>query len=96
MLDKVTIRKFSDLSGYSEDAIRSKIKDGIWRENQVYFRAPDKRILISLGGFEQWVKQQFTKTSVPHLKIQSNYDLPIQTRKQNNAKGLKCSPPPLI
>jgi hypothetical protein len=43
----VTVRKASDLSGYSEDAIRTKIADGTWVEGKVWRRAPDNRILIS-------------------------------------------------
>ena len=39
----MTIRKFASESGYSEDAIRSKIRDGIWRLGEIWFRAPDGR-----------------------------------------------------
>lgn len=51
-----TIRKFADFSGYSEDAIRSKISRGDWLEDLVWKRAPDNRILISTDGFHQWVE----------------------------------------
>ncbi|KPC32560.1 Phage excisionase [Pseudomonas syringae pv. cilantro] len=37
----MTIRKFASESGYSEDAIRSKIRDGIWRFGEIWYRAPD-------------------------------------------------------
>ena len=96
MLDRVTIKKFSELSGYTEDAIRSKIKDGIWQENQVYSRAPDKRVLISLGGYEAWVDKRFIKTSARPLKVQSKFVSHTPTQKRNNANGLNLSPPPLI
>ncbi|PTR07076.1 hypothetical protein C8R32_10831 [Nitrosospira sp. Nsp5] len=52
----VTIRKFSEFSGYTEDAIRAKIKRGAWMENRVWRKAPDGRILISVEGFESWVE----------------------------------------
>ena len=52
----VTIDKFSNLSGYSPDAVRSKIKRGDWLEGQVFIKAPDGRILISTEGYEKWVQ----------------------------------------
>jgi len=35
----MTIRKFSEETGYSEHAIRSKIRDGVWLESQVWTKA---------------------------------------------------------
>lgn len=57
MIGYVTIRKFSELSGYTEEAIRPKIKRGIWLENRVWRKAPDARVLISIEGFESWVEK---------------------------------------
>jgi hypothetical protein len=56
MVRYVTIRKFSDLSGYSEDAIRAKIKNGIWLQDAVWKKAPDGRILMDVKGYEAWVE----------------------------------------
>lgn len=56
MLRYVTISKFSAESGYSEDAIRTKIRDGIWPEGQVWIKAPDGRNLIDVEGYLQWVE----------------------------------------
>ncbi len=56
MIGYVTIRKFSELTGYTEEAIRTKIKRGAWLENRVWRKAPDGRILISVEGFESWVE----------------------------------------
>jgi hypothetical protein len=53
-----TIRKFSQDSGYSEDAIRAKINRGVWRESEVWTYAPDGRVLISVRGYEAWVESQ--------------------------------------
>ena len=52
----VTIEKASDLTGYTPDAIRSKIKRGDWLEGAVWQRAPDGRVLIDLQGYEKWVE----------------------------------------
>ena len=46
--------KFCELSGYSEEAVRIKIKRGIWREGEQYVKAPDGHIKILLEGVNQW------------------------------------------
>lgn len=56
MISYVTIRKFSELTGYSEEAVRAKIKDGTWLEGRVFRKAPDGRILISVEGYQSWVE----------------------------------------
>jgi len=52
----LTIRKFAAETGYSEDAIRSKIERGEWLEGHVWKKAPDGRVLINVEGFESWVE----------------------------------------
>lgn len=49
-MDLVKVCKFCELSGFTDDAVRGKIKRGDWIENGVYVRAPDGTILISLEG----------------------------------------------
>ena len=56
MLRYVTISKFAAESGYTEDAIRSKIRDGIWMQDKVWKKAPDGRILIDVDGYHEWVE----------------------------------------
>jgi len=51
----VTINKFSHLCGYSEDAIRAKIKKGQWMIDQHFKKAPDGRILIGIKEVEKWI-----------------------------------------
>lgn len=51
-----TIKKFAAESGYTENAIRSKIYDGTWQEGEVWIRAPDDKRLISVEGYNQWVE----------------------------------------
>lgn len=50
----ITVEKLSELTGYTPDAIRSKIKRGDWLEGHVWIKAPDGRILIDVEGYEQW------------------------------------------
>jgi len=54
----VTIKKFSELTGYSEEAIRQKLKKGIWRFREHAFKAPDGRILINPSKIEEWAIQE--------------------------------------
>lgn len=37
----VTVERFGDFSGYTPDAVRSKIKRGDWLEGAVWVKAPD-------------------------------------------------------
>lgn len=52
----VTISKFADMSGYTPAAIRSKIRDGIWRQDLEWRKAPDGRILVDVDGYHRWVE----------------------------------------
>jgi len=54
----VTIRKFSELTGYTENAIRSKIKRGDWLQDQFWVKAPDGRILIDVTAYERWANRE--------------------------------------
>ncbi len=56
MLRYVTIAKFASESGYTEDAIRTKIRDGIWREGLEWHKAPDGRVLVDVDGYHRWVE----------------------------------------
>ncbi|HBP4600296.1 excisionase [Pseudomonas aeruginosa] len=52
----LTVKKFASESGYTEDAVRSKIRDGIWRLGEIWKKAPDGRTLIDVEGYEAWVE----------------------------------------
>jgi hypothetical protein len=54
LLRFITIDKFAEATGYSADAVRSKIKRGDWLEGQVFVKAPDGRILIDQEGYLRW------------------------------------------
>lgn len=93
-IDHVTIERFSELTGYSEDAIRSKIKRGDWRQDEQYFKAPDARILMSLEGYAQWVTRGATrKASVLRPAVASKST--STTRARVAANDSSSSPPPL-
>lgn len=51
----VRISLAATITGYTEKAIRRKIADGVWREGEVWRKAPDGSILISIKGYTEWV-----------------------------------------
>lgn len=64
MIDLITIPRFCLLTGYSDDAVRAKMAEGVWLEDVVWIKAPDNRILISIRGFEIWAAGQALDGSV--------------------------------
>lgn len=52
----ITINKLSELTGYSENAIRAKIKKGVWLMEQHWRKAPDGRILFNHEAIDAWVE----------------------------------------
>lgn len=52
----ITINKFHELTGYSENAIRAKIKKGIWLMELHWIKAPDGRILLNPQAINTWVE----------------------------------------
>jgi hypothetical protein len=69
-----TISKFSIESGYTEWAIRGKIRDGVWLEGRVWVKAPDGRILISIEGYNPgqkrvWRPRHQWKLDRNHLRV---------------------------
>ena len=50
----ITIKKLTELSGYSEHGIRAKIKKGIWLCNKHWIKAPDGRIFLDPKEIEAW------------------------------------------
>ena len=54
----VTISLAHALTGYTVNAIETKIKRGVWIEGREWRRAPDGRVLIDMRGYERWVESQ--------------------------------------
>jgi len=52
----VLIKLLSQQTGYSENAIRAKIKKGVWICNQHWRKAPDGRILFDLDAIQAWIE----------------------------------------
>lgn len=88
----LTIRKFSSESGYSEAAIRSKIRDGVWRLGQVWRKAPDGRVLIDVLGYEAWVELGQSPAAHPLRVFQSGLSPAPQASKTPKSRSV----PPLV
>lgn len=54
----VRIKKFVELTGYTDKAVYRKIEDGVWLEGKQYRRAPDGNICIDMEGYAKWVEGQ--------------------------------------
>ena len=61
-MELVTIKKFSENSGYSEEAIRQKLKKGIWRFREHAYKGPDGRIMINVNSIYAWIKSNTENT----------------------------------
>lgn len=88
----VTIKKCSEETGYSEDAIRQKIARQDWKIGKVYVKAPDGRVLIDMDGYQKWVQES---AELPAEQRQVS-----RSRSNIRVKGVvsryHSSPPPLI
>lgn len=51
----ITIKKFSELSGYSKKAVYNKVERRVWEEKIIWRKAPDGRIFINKDAFENWI-----------------------------------------
>lgn len=52
----VRIALFVEKTGWTDKAVRRKIEEGVWPEGQIWRRAPDGSIVISMEGYERWVE----------------------------------------
>lgn len=92
MVKYKTISQFSAESGYTEAAIRSKIADGTWPKGLVWIHAPDKKPLISVDGYVEWVESASASVRRPRAALRS----PSCSRVSSAARDSRLSPPPLI
>lgn len=56
-VDLVTIRRFSELHGFTEGAVRQWIKRGKIAYGEVWIHAPIGRTLISISGFQAAMRE---------------------------------------
>lgn len=51
----VLIKKVVESTGYTDQAIRAKIKKGVWLKDQIWKKAPDNRIVFNLSEIQSWM-----------------------------------------
>jgi len=51
----VTIKKFCELTGYTDSAVRGKISAGVWLLDREWVKAPDGHIMIDMEAYDKWV-----------------------------------------
>lgn len=52
----VTLPVASAAIGLTVKAMRRKIEDGKWLEGEVWRKAPDGHVMISIEGYRRWVE----------------------------------------
>lgn len=52
----VKLSLFERLTGYTPDAVHSKIRKGVWRQGVHYRLAEDGNILMDLRAYHAWVE----------------------------------------
>ena len=53
----VLIYKVTEIIGYTDDAIRAKIKNGVWLKGVHWKKALDGRILCNLEAIQKWIEE---------------------------------------
>jgi hypothetical protein len=91
MVRYVTIEKFSELTGYTPQAVYDKRRNGVWLDGSVVIKAPDGRLLVDLEGYEQWVETALAGDGRPKRRMKS--PSPIVGNVAANVSI--SSPPPL-
>ena len=51
----VLIKKVQEQTGYTDQAIRAKIKKGVWPQGRLWKKAPDNRIVFNLPEIQSWM-----------------------------------------
>jgi len=52
----VTTDKLSEMTGYSKEAIRMKVNNGVWIKQRHYLKAADGRLIFIVEMIYQWMK----------------------------------------
>jgi len=52
----VTVKRFSEISGYTPKAIYIKIQRGVWISDIHFRKAPDGRIFLDCAALQSWIK----------------------------------------
>lgn len=59
----VTVSRFSELTGYSEDAIRKRKQKGVWAEGREWKYSPTGDVLMDMEGYNRWAARAGKKSN---------------------------------
>lgn len=68
-LKYVTVKKFSELTGYTEKAVQAKIQKGVFIEGIHYRHSPDNRVQLDMEAYYSWVEGQKLAESIKKAAI---------------------------
>ncbi len=51
----VLVHKLCELTGYSDDAVRAKMRRGEWQRDVHWRKAPDNRIVLNTAAIQRWM-----------------------------------------
>lgn len=52
------VKKFCEMTGWTEKAVSRKREEGVWREGFEYHKAPDGSIVMDVEGYNRWAEKQ--------------------------------------
>ena len=50
------VKQFCRTSGYSAQSVYAKCKSGVWREHEIWVKAPDGRMFIDPKAVNRWIE----------------------------------------
>jgi hypothetical protein len=59
----VMIPVFTQITGYTEKAVRRKIEENIWRNGKHYRRSPDGHIHMDMPEYYKWIENGHKTTA---------------------------------
>lgn len=54
----IKLKRFEQLTGYSANAVHCKRKKGVWKEGDIWRKAPDGNVLVHFESFQKWVESE--------------------------------------
>ncbi len=66
----ILLKKFTELYGYSADAVKAKIRNGVWMEGREFCYSSDRKIQIIKEGYRRWA---FSQSPTAQRTIQEGY-----------------------
>ncbi len=93
----VTIKKFTELTGYTRSAIDKRRARGEWREGEVVLKAPNGDLLMNIEAYEQWVVNGNSVLNEQGLNrpVKRVLKSVLPMKGYGVGKGSDLSPPPL-